>query len=40
MDFGQRGVILRLGEVGSFIRKPYIHSWVVGIKVLGMRLVG
>ncbi len=28
MDFGQRGVILRLGEVRSFIRKPYIHSYV------------
>jgi len=27
MDFGQRGVILRLGEVRSFIRKPYIHSY-------------
>ena len=26
MDFEQRGVILRLGEVRSFIRKPYIHS--------------
>jgi hypothetical protein len=25
--FGQRGVILRLGEVRSFIRKAYIHSW-------------
>ena len=24
MDFGQRDVILRLGEVRSFIRKPYI----------------
>ena len=30
MDFGQRGVILRLGEVRSFIRKPYIHSYGVG----------
>ena len=28
MDFGQRGVILTLGEVRSFIRKPYIHSYV------------
>jgi len=27
MDFGQRGVILILGEVRSFIRKPYIHCW-------------
>ncbi len=27
MDFGQRGVILRLVEVRSFIRKTYIHSW-------------
>ena len=27
MDFGQRGVILRLGEVRSFIRKPYIHCY-------------
>ncbi len=27
MDFGQRGIILRLGEVRSFIRKPYIHCW-------------
>ncbi len=26
IDFGQRGVILRLGEVRSFIRKAYIHS--------------
>jgi hypothetical protein len=25
MDFGQRGVILRLGEVRSFIRKPYTY---------------
>ena len=25
MDFGQRGVILTLGEVWSLIRKPYIH---------------
>ena len=29
MDFGQRGIILTLGEVRSFIRKPYIHSWAV-----------
>ncbi len=34
IGFGQRGVILRLGEVRSFIRKPYIHSWL-GEKVLG-----
>jgi len=26
MDFGQRGVILRLGEVRRLIRKTYIHS--------------
>ncbi len=26
MDFGQWGVILRLGEVRRLIRKPYIHS--------------
>ncbi len=33
MDFGQRGVILTLGEVRSFIRKPYIHSYLKkGIK--------
>ncbi len=28
MDFGQRGIILTLGEVRSFIRKPYIQSYV------------
>jgi len=27
MDFGQRGVILTLGEVRSFIRKPYKHCY-------------
>jgi len=27
MDFGQRGVILTLREVRSFIRKLYIHGW-------------
>ena len=32
MDFGQRGVILTLGEVRSFIRKPYIHISVHNMK--------
>jgi hypothetical protein len=27
LDFVQRGVILTLVEVKSFIRKPYIHSY-------------
>jgi hypothetical protein len=31
MGFGQRGVILTLGKVRSFIRKPYINSWSVKI---------
>ena len=26
MDFGKRGVILTLGDIRDFIRKPYIHS--------------
>jgi hypothetical protein len=27
IDFGQRGVMLRPGEVRNFIRKTYIHGY-------------
>jgi len=36
MDFGQRGVILTLGEVRSFIRKPYKHSY--GYEIIGVNI--
>jgi hypothetical protein len=38
MYFGQRGVILTLGEVRSFIRKPYIHSWTYKMKIVKILL--
>jgi len=39
MDFGQMGVVLRLGEVRSFIRKPYKHCYMkINIKIKAKRL--